>query len=55
MEKDRWYWVTSTEEPDIFYPVLCIDKDTVFMDGKRYDMSAIKGLNFYEAAMPEVG
>ena len=53
IEKDKWYWASSVEDGDIFYPLMGAADGYVMMDGKHYRLDSLKGLRIDAAIMPD--
>jgi len=53
LESNTWYWFTHLGNGDTFHPAFVRDDGKVFIDDKLFDKEKLKGLDFYEAVMPD--
>jgi len=52
VERNTWYWYTSTQEPDIHYPCFIADDLSVIIDGNPHDLKLCKDILFQKAVLP---
>jgi len=49
---EGWYWYSSNDEGDIFYPVYICCNNVCIFDGKRKPLSDFANVNLFKAEMP---
>lgn len=49
---EGWYWYSSNEDGDIFYPIFVQNDKTAMLDGKSVLINHLNGLHLFRAEMP---
>lgn len=53
---EGWYWYTSNEEPDIFYPCFYNEEiNEILINNDWYIVDKLKGLWLFKAKLPDIG
>lgn len=49
---EGWYWYSSNDESDVFYPVYVDPNGVAIVNGKRRPLIDFANLNLFKAEMP---